>query len=58
MVKKTIQKKKKLETKKWWKEKPKDWQSLQIPKNSKQALWVSHAGVGSHVTVGILRKSW
>jgi acetyl-CoA C-acetyltransferase len=23
-----------------------------------QALWVSHAGVGSHVTVGILRKSW
>jgi acetyl-CoA C-acetyltransferase len=44
--------------KKWGKEKPKDWQSLQIPKNSKQALWVSHAGVGSHVTVGILRKSW
>jgi acetyl-CoA C-acetyltransferase len=43
--------------KKWGKRKPKDWQSLQIPKKSKQALWVSHAGVGSHVTVGILRKS-
>jgi len=44
--------------KKWGKEKPKDWQSLQTPETSKQALWVSHAGVGSHVTVGILRKSW
>ena len=44
--------------KKWGKEKPSDWQSLQIPDASKQALWVSHAGVGSHVTVGILRKSW
>jgi acetyl-CoA C-acetyltransferase len=43
--------------KKWGKKKPKDWQSLQIPKKSKQALWVSHAGVGSHVTVGILKKS-
>ena len=44
--------------KKWGKSKPRDWKSLQIPKKSKQALWVSHAGVGSHVTVGILRKSW
>ena len=44
--------------KKWGKKKPRDWKSLQIPKKSKQALWVSHAGVGSHVTVGILRKSW
>jgi acetyl-CoA C-acetyltransferase len=44
--------------KKWGKEKPKDWQSLQIPATAKQALWVSHAGVGSHVTVGILRKAW
>jgi acetyl-CoA C-acetyltransferase len=44
--------------KKWGKEKPRDWESLQIPESSKQALWVSHAGVGSHVTVGILRKSW
>lgn len=44
--------------KKWGKEKPKDWQSLQIPPTSKQALWVSHAGVGSHVTVAILRKAW
>jgi acetyl-CoA C-acetyltransferase len=43
--------------KKWGKRKPKDWQSLQIPKKSKQALWVSHAGVGSHVTVGVLKKS-
>jgi acetyl-CoA C-acetyltransferase len=44
--------------KKWGKEKPGDWQSLQIPAGSRQALWISHAGVGSHVTVGILRKSW
>jgi len=44
--------------KKWGKEKPADWQSLQIPETGRQALWVSHAGVGSHVTVGILRKSW
>jgi acetyl-CoA C-acetyltransferase len=44
--------------KKWGKKKPRYWQSLQIPKKSKQALWVSHAGVGSHVTVGILKKSW
>ena len=44
--------------KKWEKEKPADWQSLQIPETGRQALWVSHAGVGSHVTVGILRKSW
>jgi acetyl-CoA C-acetyltransferase len=43
--------------KKWGKTKPRDWKSLQIPKKSKQALWVSHAGVGSHVTVGILKKS-
>jgi acetyl-CoA C-acetyltransferase len=44
--------------KKWGKEKPGDWQSLQIPAGSRQALWISHAGVGSHVTAGILRKSW
>jgi acetyl-CoA C-acetyltransferase len=44
--------------KKWGKQKPADWQSLQIPESSRQALWVSHAGVGSHVTVGILKKSW
>ena len=43
---------------KWGKTKPNDWVSLQIPEDSKQALWVSHAGVGSHVTVGILRKAW
>ena len=44
--------------KKWGKKKPKDWQSLQIPQKSKQALWVSHAGVGSHVTVGILKRAY
>ncbi len=47
--------------KKWWdragKEKPADWKSLQVP-DAKQALWVSHAGVGSHVTTGVLRKAW
>ncbi len=39
------------------KEKPQDWKSLQVP-NAKQAAWVSHAGVGSHVTVGVLRKAF
>lgn len=46
---------------KYWKlndrEKPADWESLQV-KDAKKALWVSHAGVGSHVTVGILEKAW
>jgi acetyl-CoA C-acetyltransferase len=42
---------------KWGKSKPGDWQSLQVV-NPRQGLWVSHAGVGSHVTVGILRKAF
>ncbi len=46
---------------KYWKlagkEKPDDWESLQV-KDARKALWVSHAGVGSHVTVGILEKGW
>jgi acetyl-CoA C-acetyltransferase len=42
---------------KWGKRKPRNWKSLQIP-NAKKALWVSHAGVGSHVTVGILSKAF
>jgi acetyl-CoA C-acetyltransferase len=42
---------------KWGKRKPKNWKSLQIP-NAKKALWVSHAGVGSHVTVGVLGKAF
>ncbi len=43
--------------KRWGKEKPADWQSLQVS-NARQGLWVSHAGVGSHVTVGVLRKAF
>jgi len=43
--------------KKFGKTKPADWQSLQVP-NAKKGLWVSHAGVGSHVTVGVLEKGW
>jgi acetyl-CoA C-acetyltransferase len=43
--------------KKWGKRKPKNWKSLQVPR-AKKALWVSHAGVGSHVTVGILSKAF
>jgi len=39
------------------KKKPKNWKSLQV-KRAKQGLWVSHAGVGSHVTVGIGRRAW
>lgn len=46
---------------KWWeragKEKPTDWKSLQV-KDARQALWISHAGVGSHVTAGVLRRAW
>ena len=43
----------------WGKKRPDDWQSLQIPdRDGCQAAWVSHAGVGSHVTLGILRKAW
>jgi acetyl-CoA C-acetyltransferase len=37
------------------KQKPKDWKSLQIRKR-RRALWISHAGVGSHVTCGILEN--
>lgn len=40
------------------KKKPKDWQSLQIKNNPKRGCYISHAGVGSHVTVGVLEKSW
>jgi acetyl-CoA C-acetyltransferase len=36
--------------------KPADWKSLQVP-NARQAAWISHAGVGSHVTLGILRRA-
>lgn len=39
------------------KEKPNDWKSLQVP-NAKKALWISHAGVGSHVTAGCLEKAF
>mgnify|MGYP001577244036 FL=1 len=39
------------------KEKPKDWISLQVLK-AKKALWISHAGVGSHVTAGLLEKAF
>jgi acetyl-CoA C-acetyltransferase len=37
------------------KKKPDDWKSLQIPRR-RRALWISHAGVGSHVTCGILEN--
>ena len=37
------------------KTKPHDWKSLQVPK-AKRGAWLSHAGVGSHVTVGVLEK--
>jgi len=39
------------------KERPADWKSLQV-NNPKRGAWVSHAGVGSHVTVGVLEKAW
>ena len=46
---------------KWWKragkEKPAGWKSLQV-EDARQALWISHAGVGSHITAGVLRRAW
>ena len=42
---------------KWGKKKPDDWESLQVP-NARTAAWISHAGVGSHVTMGILKKAF
>lgn len=39
------------------KEKPKDWISLQVP-DAKRALWISHAGVGSHITAGCLERAF
>jgi acetyl-CoA C-acetyltransferase len=39
------------------KKKPADWESLQVA-NPKRGLYVSHAGVGSHVTTGVLEKAW
>ena len=42
--------------KRFGKEKPADWQSLQV-KDAKKGAFVSHAGVGSHVTVGVLEKA-
>jgi acetyl-CoA C-acetyltransferase len=41
--------------KRYGKTKPSDWKSLQVP-DPKRGAWISHAGVGSHVTVGILEK--
>ena len=40
------------------KKKPADWQSLQIKNNPRRGAYVSHAGVGSHVTVGVLERAW
>ncbi|MBI4837480.1 MAG: thiolase domain-containing protein [Candidatus Portnoybacteria bacterium] len=42
--------------KRWGRKKPADWKSLQVP-NARQAAIVSHAGVGSHVTMGVLRRA-
>ncbi|MBN2496835.1 MAG: thiolase domain-containing protein [Deltaproteobacteria bacterium] len=39
------------------KKKPDDWESLQVA-NPKRGLYVSHAGVGSHVTTGVVEKAW
>ncbi len=38
------------------KKKPADWKSLQV-KNPKKGMAISHAGVGSHVTVAVLEKA-
>jgi acetyl-CoA C-acetyltransferase len=39
------------------KEKPGDWQSLQVA-NPRRGLAISHAGVGSHVTCAVLERAW
>jgi acetyl-CoA C-acetyltransferase len=40
------------------KKKPDDWESLQMQGDPKKGCYISHAGVGSHVTVGVLEKAW
>jgi acetyl-CoA C-acetyltransferase len=40
------------------KKKPADWKSLQVPKNARRGAYISHAGVGSHVTAGVIEKAW
>lgn len=40
------------------KKKPDDWESLQIPNEPKKGCYISHAGVGSHVTVGVIERAW
>lgn len=39
------------------KTKPADWESLQV-KDPRRGLYISHAGVGSHVTTGVLEKAF
>jgi acetyl-CoA C-acetyltransferase len=43
--------------KRYDKEKPADWASLQVS-NPRRGLAISHAGVGSHVTCAVLEKAW
>jgi acetyl-CoA C-acetyltransferase len=40
------------------KKKPDDWESLQIQGDPKKGCYISHAGVGSHVTVGVVERAW
>lgn len=40
------------------KKKPADWESLQVPDNPKRGCYISHAGVGSHVTAGVIERAW
>ena len=39
------------------KQKPDDWRSLQV-KDPRRGVYISHAGVGSHVTTGVVEKAW
>lgn len=43
--------------KKYGKEKPKDFKSLQVP-NATRGMAISHAGTGSHVTATIIERGW
>jgi acetyl-CoA C-acetyltransferase len=40
------------------KQKPADWKSLQVTPKKGRGVYISHAGVGSHVTCGVVEKAF
>jgi acetyl-CoA C-acetyltransferase len=44
--------------KRYGKQMPDDWQSLQVQGDPRRGMAISHAGVGSHVVCSVLEKAW